>query len=269
MGKGAGTAPDYQGAAERTAQSSQQAVGAQTLANRPNITTPFGSQQWTQGPDGSWQMSTALNGGLGSAAQGLQGQIGSALSQPFGFGGLGQLGNGDTARNQAIDASFRQSDSRLNPLFAARENALRGRTANQGIDPNSQAGRSATEALGRERNDAYQGAMNSAIASGQAAGDSVFHNNLAARQQGINELVQARQQPIQDLQQLQSFLSMPGFQGAGAANPTNYYGAAQDAGQWQLQDAQMKNQFWSDLAGGIFGAARSAVPFAFPRRTGG
>lgn len=49
-GGGKGTkveAPDYVGAAEKQAQASKEATNAQTIANRPNIITPWGTQSWT------------------------------------------------------------------------------------------------------------------------------------------------------------------------------------------------------------------------------
>lgn len=48
MGKSAPDAPDYTGAAQATAQSERNALNAQTIANRPNQYTPFGSQTWQQ-----------------------------------------------------------------------------------------------------------------------------------------------------------------------------------------------------------------------------
>lgn len=46
-GKGTVEAPDYKGAAEAQGKSSAEAIKAQTVANRPNIVTPFGTQSWT------------------------------------------------------------------------------------------------------------------------------------------------------------------------------------------------------------------------------
>jgi hypothetical protein len=48
-GKGAPAPPDYTGVANQQAQQSQQNVNNQTAANRPDITTPWGSQTWEQG----------------------------------------------------------------------------------------------------------------------------------------------------------------------------------------------------------------------------
>ncbi len=259
--KGAPPPPDYKGAAEQTAQSSQAAVGAQTQANRPNINTPFGNTNWTQGPDGSWQLNTGFSGGLGTAASGLTSQAGDALSHPLDFSGLGPVMSGDAARNQATGSAYNYALSRLNPQFDAKETLLRSRLSNQGVDPNSEAGRAATDTFGRERNDANMGALSMAIDKGTSAGNSLFQNNLAGRQQSIDEILRARSQPTQDLGQLQGLLAMPNFNTAGAAQPTNYYGAAQDTGAYGLQNRQMENQFWSDLVSGITNLAKGGLSF--------
>lgn len=46
MGKSAPDAPDYTAAAQATAQSDRNSLNAQTIANRPNQNTPFGSTSW-------------------------------------------------------------------------------------------------------------------------------------------------------------------------------------------------------------------------------
>lgn len=48
MGKSSPPPPDYTGAAEATGASQLDAIAAQTRANRPNVTTPWGSQTWRQ-----------------------------------------------------------------------------------------------------------------------------------------------------------------------------------------------------------------------------
>lgn len=50
MGKSAPAAPDYTAAAEKQGQASKELTTQQTYANRPNITTPWGSQTWSSTP---------------------------------------------------------------------------------------------------------------------------------------------------------------------------------------------------------------------------
>lgn len=92
-------APDYKGAAEATGQSSLAAINAQTQANRPNINTPFGSSQWSQGPGGNWTQDVTLDpaaqkaldqqqsitAGRSDIAQGMLGSAGQEMQTPDDF----------------------------------------------------------------------------------------------------------------------------------------------------------------------------------------
>ena len=51
MGKDSPQQPDYTAAAQQTARSNMDMLNAQTSANRPNISTPWGKQTWTQAPN--------------------------------------------------------------------------------------------------------------------------------------------------------------------------------------------------------------------------
>ncbi len=226
------TSPDYMGAAEKTGQSSQANVNAQTMANRPNQSTDFASSEWAQNPDGSWTQNSRLRGGLGDAATALQGQAGRDLSTPMDWSQFGKLDDGSAARDQAIKASYDQSTSRLNPQWDQRNQQMQSGLANQGLDPNSQAARNASLQFNQGRNDAYGSAMNSAIHDGRDAQTATFNQNMMARQQAIAEALRQRGQSTDELKNLQGFLGQADFHGAGQAAPTNYSGAADNQGQW-------------------------------------
>lgn len=265
MGKSAGQAPNYQGAAQQQAQSGQQAVQAQTQQNRPNIQTPFSFQNWTTGPDGTPQLSTGFGGGLGAGADSLANQAGSALGQGLDPSLFGPAMTGDAARNQAIGASYDAATSRLDPTWDRRESMERTQLANQGLDPNSEAYRNQTAATGRDRNDAYTQAMRSAIDSGTSAGSAVFGQNLSAHQQGITDALTQRNAPLSELQQLQGLTQTPQFNTAGAWDPTQYLQAAMGQGNYQLQDAQQQNQVLGSAMQGLFSMAGSAAKFSDAR----
>lgn len=232
MGKSAPPPPDYTGAAEAQGKSSQANIAQQTAANRPNQNTPFASSQWVQGPDGQWHQTTGFTGQLGDAANGLQGQIAQNFGQP--------MMTGDAARNQAISATYDQMASRLNPQFQQGQSQLDAQLANQGLSPGSAAYRQAESQFARNKNDAFQGAANNAVQQGLQAQNLTFNQNLAARNA-----------PLQELQGVAGFLGMPGFQGAGAADPTQYLAAALGLGNYNLQNAQMQNQALVGLFSGL------------------
>lgn len=238
---------DYAGEAEKQAASSAANTQAQILANRPNTTTPFGSTQWTQNPDGSWSMTNQLGAGMQGAAQSAQQQLADALGKP--------LPTGEQAREQAIQAAYGQATSRLDPQWDKREAMLRAQLLNQGLDPTSEAARNAGSELGLARNDAYTSAMNAAIGQGTQAGESIFRQGLASQQA-----------PLQALQGMFGLLGQPGFQGAGRADATQYLPAAQYAGQdamsmWRTQqemDADRMNALMNLLGTGTSLATKLA-----------
>lgn len=244
MGKQAPEAPDYEAAARAQGEASTRNIAAQTQANRPNVSTAFGSQRWTQGPDGQWSMQA----GLSPQMQGLFNDV-----KAFDFGSLGEMGNGDAARDQAINAAYNQATSRLNPQWEQRENQARAQLANQGLDPNSQAYRNAMNQLSQQRNDAYSSAMNSAIGMGQQAGDAVFRNNMMSRQQAIAEALRSPQ--LSALQGMMGFMQTPGFHGAGAADAGQFLNAAGMRGNYNMQKWKGENEANADLFGGIMDVA--------------
>lgn len=203
--------PDFMGAANQ-----------QAAQSKVNVSDPFMSSTWSQGPGGQWQQNTGLSGGLGTAATGLMGQA-AGLSRPMDWSQFGPVQTGDQARNQAITGAYNQATSRLDPQWSQRENSLNAQLAAQGLNPMDEAGGNALANFGRERNDAYTSAMNSAIGQGTAAGDSAFRNNLMARQTSIANALQQREQPLSELGQLRGFLS--GAQGTGSAQGPNLLGA--------------------------------------------
>lgn len=239
-----------------------QAADAQLKNNRLNTSSPFASQ--TFNPDGS--TSTQFAGGLGDAAAGLVGQAGQ-MSQPMDWTQFGKAGTGDSARDQAINAAYGQATSRLDPMWNQREEQTRTRLIQQGLDPNSEAARNEMSQLGMQRNDAYSGAMNGAIAQGAAAGDSVFRNNMASRQQSISEALQQRGMPLNELRQLQGFLGQPGYSAdgstlSGALGGAEYgmKSAEQERDEFMRQQAQ-NNDTAAGVLSGIGTAAGAALMF--------
>jgi hypothetical protein len=246
------------GAAEKQAASSREVTDAQTGQNRPDQFNAFGfGTTWETGPDGKPVQRSSFGGPMGQFAQNRMGELGSMGA--FDWSQFGQMQDGSAARDQAIEAAYGQATSRLNPQWNQREEQMRAQLANQGLDPTSQAAQAASQQFGQQRNDAYGSAMNSAIMQGQAAGDSVFRNNMMSRQQSLAEALRARGMPMEELGALQGLTGQQGFMGAGRADPTQYLSAAalqgnMDLARWQAQqkaDADMYNGLFS-LGTGFF-----------------
>lgn len=249
----------------------QDAASTQLANNRLNTSSPFASQ--TFGPNGT---STQLAGGLGTAAQGLMGQAGS-LGQGLDWGQFGKPMTGDAARDQAINASYGQATSRLDPMWSRREDQLRTRLLNQGLAEDSEAYRNAMGDLQRDRNDAYSSAMNMAIGQGTQAGDSAFRNNMLSYQQQVADAIRQRQLPLQELGMLQGFLGQPGYHadnstlagasGAAGMKMQGLVGAnsmAQQAYQQQLDEKAAADQAAADAAAGGMSAAGAVAGAVLP-----
>lgn len=232
-GKSEPPPPDYKGAAEAQAGSSAANVQAQTQANRPDQTNAFGaSSDWTQNPDGSWTQKQSLSPELQGIRDTLTQQTKDAYGKP--------LDDGSAARQHAIDASYGQATSRLNPQWDQRQEQVGAQLANMGLDPNSQAYQQALRQFGQDRNDAYGSAMNSAIGEGNQAQALTFAQNMATRNA-----------PGQELAALNGFLTMPGFQGAGMADPTQYLAATMGQGNWDWRQYQGRKDDQADFINGL------------------
>lgn len=180
MGKAAPTPGNYTGIANQQANASQRNVNTQTQANRANVNGRSSSQQWVKGPDGQWTLNEGYGANQGLADQ-LQQQATDAFGQP--------LDNGTAARDQTIDSAYKAATSRLDPQWAQRQQLADSTLANQGIDPNSAAAQAARREFSQNRNDAYGQAMAGAVREGNAAGSDVFRNNLAARNNPLQQLL--------------------------------------------------------------------------------
>lgn len=240
--------PNYSQLAMQQADMGQKAVDSQTAANRPNQSTPFASSQWQKGPDGQWTQSVGLNGPLAGANNALQTSAAEMLRQPLNFGGLQQLSTGELARDQAINAAYGQAASRLDPMWQQREQQNRTRLLNQGLQEGSAAWNRAMGNMGQERTDAYNQAMYGAIGQGTQAGQAMFNQSLAGRQQGLAELLRQRSQPMEELQALQGLTAMPGFSQAGVAQAPNLLGAGQAQYQADMDKYKATVDMWNQLA---------------------
>jgi len=245
MSKDGGAAPNYNGAAGQDYQNGQQSTNQQTQNNRPDQSNAFGaSSNWTKDANGNWTQSSTLGGGLGQAAGNLEGQI----------AGQGAIGNGDQARDAAVRGSFNQSKALLDPQWGQGQEALTSQLAAQGLDPNSQAGQSATQQFGAQRNAAYQGAANAAEMQGTQAQQATFGENY-----------QAAMMPYQQLGALGGLTGQQSFNQAGAYNPSSLLQAAGLQGNYQLGSADMANQWMGAAASGLGAAGGAAAALSDER----
>lgn len=266
MMQGPPAPPDYMGLAREQGNISERLLNQQTQANRPNQSTPFASSNWSQGPDGQWTQQVGFNGPLAGGAERAQLSAAEMMGQPLDMSGLQELSSGEDVQRQAIDAAYGQAASRLDPRFGKQREALRTQLLNQGLAEGSQAYRQAMGEFGQQENDAYNQAMYGAIGQGTQAGQAIFGRNLAARQQGLGELLRQRAQPMEDLQALQGLTVMPGFQGAGVAQAPNLLGAAGMQDQANMQRYQISQQQMAEILGMLGQLASTGIMAASDER---
>ena len=218
-------------------QSAAEAAAAQTRANRPDQTNPFGTSNWTEGPNGEWSQNLSFNPQMQGAADSLMTQWGQNAANGY--------GTGWDAFGQARDAALGTSRAQLDPLWQQRDQALRSQMANQGLDPNSQIAVTQSQTLGDQRGRDYQGAANAATSQGFAAQGQMFNQN---RQQWLD--------PLNALTGMNGLLQMPNVPGAG-----NYQVG-------QMNDQQSQADAWGgigDLASTFARPGQGGAPGATPQ----
>lgn len=182
---------------------------------------------------------------LAKIGQQQVGRIGNLLSSPL-----------DLSSSAIEDRLYQLASPRLNQRFTEARDREISRLANMGItDPNSEMYRNTMRGLGEQENDAF---------------NQLY---LTGRQQGLQELLTERNQPLNEISALLSgaqigmpqFSATPGYN----QNPTDVMGATYGSYNAASQNAQMANANRNAMMGGLFGlggAAITAAPFFSDRR---
>jgi hypothetical protein len=95
--------------------------------------------------------------------------------------------NFDAANHRTANAAYAQATSRLDPQWTNSQNDLDAKLANQGVVAGSEAYGRAQDQESRDKNDAYNQAIYSAQAAGNAEQSTLYNDSLSARQQGVSE----------------------------------------------------------------------------------
>lgn len=171
--------PDYKGAAIATAN-----------ANKYNTAGPYGSGTWTLRPGadpanpqaGDWTQVVKLSEGQqGLYDQSTKNKLAAALA---GQSMIGDLGNQQTI----ADALYGKATQYMGQQFGDQEAALNTQLQNQGLMQGSEAYEKAMRNFLQTRNQAYEGAANSAVINADTAS-----NNAVSR---IAQLLAATQETL-------------------------------------------------------------------------
>lgn len=263
------SAPDPAATAAAQGAANKEAAIATARLNQINETTPYGSTAYTptgQTVDGIQQFQRTTT--LDPAEQALLNQQRGINSQLLGIG-EGQLGrveenfatpldySGLPAAPQANDASRQRIEqamlSRLEPQFANDEEALRTRLSNTGFSMGGEGYNRGMDEFNRMKTDARL----AAVGAGGAEQSRQFGLEQSARQQGIQEMLTQRNQPLNELSALlgtsggvntPSFSPIPNQQIAPADVTSPIYANYQA----QLAQANQRSQANNALLGSMF-----------------
>jgi len=283
MGKksaSAPAAPDPAATAAAQAAANKETAVAQAHLNMVNQYTPQGSLEYTQrgtASDGTPQYSATQTFSpeqqqlydltnqaaqkYGQTANTQLNSVSNTLSQPLDFSSLGNMPQfNDSYRTNVENALY----DRLQPQIDKDRNALITSLANQGItDPGSQAYQTAIDEINRKQNDLRLGITSQGLS--QAA--QQYGLETGGRNQQINEMVQQRQIPLNELAamlsgsqvQSPSFVNAPQSQIASpdVAGMTyaNYTGAQNAANMQNQANIAQTQGLYGLLGQGAFGAA--------------
>lgn len=291
MGKSAPSAP---AAPDPAAESAAQTASNQQTAlynfglNNPNTTSPLGNLTFTTDTSNPNEPQTSENISLSPAEQTLLNQYeanqtqqgstaGTALNNvtgmmntPYNLAGAVQPTMSQANQQQDLtnseNALYGQQTQFLDPQFNNEQAQLTSQLANQGIPMGSAAYNNAMTQFANQKQQAYQGAMDSATSGGAAYQAQLSQTGLANQAQQAQLYTQQYQEPLSLYSSLISGTqpNMPQFSGLNpsSAAPTNVLGAYQNQynGQLNAYNAQVGASN-SSSAGttGLIGAGISAA----------
>lgn len=203
--------PDYNQAARTQGQASAQAAIINSMMNRANQFSPFGSQTWER--SGTYQV-PAIGQMPGfsiptftgrtqltregqqlfdqnlQAQLGIGGQLNSAVDRTKATLNQPLLGEQDlmTRRDQVADSMMGQARRQLDPYWAQRDESERTRLANAGFSIGNEGYDNAMDDFYRRREGAYQDASFRSMMAGRDEMDAMLRQQSAMRAQPISEL---------------------------------------------------------------------------------
>ena len=297
-GSSAPPPPDYRGAAQEQAAGNQALTLAQTYANRPNMNTPWGQQNWmtalttdpstgqnvtqwssnidlTPAAQEALESQQDIQMGRSNAAETLLGQATGSFQTPFRWGAMPEGGTAARAGNvsEAQQGAFAKMSDLVQPARRNQQESLEVQLANQGLPRNSEAWNRAMSQLSSQWDQQDKQILAQSLAEGRADTTTQFGMDTASadqaqriRQQGIAEEGLRRGTPLNELNALLTgqqvnMPQMPSFTGANRSDAPNLLGAAQSLGNYNMNAAQMGGSDWGSGIAGIASLAGAAAPF--------
>lgn len=136
--------------------------------------------------DGMTPQVTSVNGGNIQSSVADAGKVQGSVDYSK-LSALPQAGTFGTAAQKASDTAYAAAASRLDPQYSQQQSDITSRLANSGIAVGSDAYNREMDNFSRAKTDAYGQAQNNAYAQGLSAQNQQYTQELATRQQGVDE----------------------------------------------------------------------------------
>lgn len=213
-----------------------------------------------------YDLATDVSRQFGETAQAQLGTASDKLSAPIDYSQFGPAPEANEATRTASRDAILQ---RLQPQMDRDRAALQASLANQGFVTGSEGYNSALDENNRARNDAYL----AADAQGGSEMALMYGLESAARDRGINELIQQRQVPLNELSAMMSgsqvqgpqFVSTPGSQVSPSPLAESIYASANiDNKNWARQSGAQSAQQQGLM--GLLGTGAMAGAYSFSDR---
>lgn len=274
MGKStpsAPTPPDPVKTAEAQASANKEASIATSEINQVNQNTPYGSLSYSQrgtsasgtpqytatqtlAPDQQRMLDLTNQAGIkyGETANNQLNQVAGKLSSPLSFGELGPAPQANEQTRRNIAGSI---NDRLEPLYARDEERLNTRLINQGVEQGSEAYNDAMDTNSRARNDARLATDSQALSQMS----QLYGLETNARDRAVNEQIQQRSQPLNELAAMMSGSAVQGPQFVNAPQtsiaPGDIAGATYASYNGQQNAYNQQSASNNAMTGGLFGLA--------------
>jgi hypothetical protein len=264
-------APDYSQAARAQGASNVQTAIAQSLLNRPNEVTPYGTRSWSQtgtqnipGAEGNpavdipmmqssvnltplgqrtFDTQQRISDQVGSLAEGGLGRVAQSTSQPLSVGNVNEL------QNKAEQLMF----SRLEPKLDRNRELMTNSLKVRGHNPQGEAYQADVKALGEQENDARNQAMLQAF-------------NMRAP--ALQEEMSIRNQPLNEVNALRTGaqVNVPQFNAApaGTIGQTPVFQGAQAQGQAGMNQYNAEAAQSNAMMNGLFGLGSAYMMGGYP-----
>ena len=278
--------PDYYGLAQQQGQISSSLLGQQTAANRPNTSTPWGSQSWTPNANGTWTGTEQLNpveqqtlntqqgvqsGLAGSAANLAGGADASLFNGGINYSNVPSVQGGTYYTPQASNAVWDQFQQMQKPLQDQQTQSQQAQLEAQGLRPGDAAYDTAMRNLSNTQYGQTQSAEDQAVLAGEQEAQTMQGMDVTAQQAALGTTNSEAQNQLNLFNSLYGNTginnpSQPTAASSGVAQTPDLSGAGMNMYNSALNNTNAQNASSANTAAGVTALLGSALMAFSDRR---